>query len=156
MLIFVPKIIFKDPNLYNTMSETQVPFLPSPGRIARGLRPIFGSLPTFWLKAFLISDVCSYTMGTIISLFRAKEHDTNSQLEEIDSKLKAQFESRLQVQRSRKKTADFGRVTLLHLENRLSDWKRRFIQRLENMGKFYWSKKLRKKTKKILKIFLKN
>ena len=99
MLFLDPKIILKEHN----SNSMPIPFLPSPGGIARGLRPIFGSLPAFWLKRFFISDVCSYTMGTIISLFRPKEHDTNSQLEEIDSKLKAQFESRLQVQRSRKK-----------------------------------------------------
>ena len=60
----------------------------------------------------LNSDVCSYTMGTIISLFRPKEHDTNSQLAEIETKLKAHFEKRANVLRLKDalytKTRNYG------------------------------------------------
>jgi len=59
-----------------------------------------------------VSYVCSYTMGTIISLFRPKEHDTNSQLAEIETKLKAHFEKRASVLRLKDalytKTRNYG------------------------------------------------
>ena len=51
-------------------------------------------------------------MGTIISLFRPKEHDTNSQLAEIETKLKAHFEKRANVLRLKDalytKTRNYG------------------------------------------------
>jgi len=59
-----------------------------------------------------ISYVCSYTMGSIISLFRPKELDTNSQLEEIETKLKLHFEKRTNTIRLKSalytKTRNYG------------------------------------------------
>ena len=61
---------------------------------------------------YFILDVCSYTMGSLISFFRRPELDTNSQLESIDSNLKRLFEKRAAHIRSKAdlytKTRNYG------------------------------------------------
>ena len=64
------------------------------------------------LLIYFILDVCSYTMGSLISFFRRPELDTNSQLESIDSNLKRLFEKRAAHIRSKAdlytKTRNYG------------------------------------------------
>ena len=68
--------------------------------------------PIFTSDDFFILDVCSYTMGSLISFFRRPELDTNSQLESIDSNLKRLFEKRAAHIRSKAdlytKTRNYG------------------------------------------------